>query len=274
MKPSRDIQGLLDVMAALRTPVTGCPWDLVQTFETIVPYTIEEAYEVADAVQRGDMHDLRDELGDLLLQVVFHARMAQEQSAFDFGGVVEAITTKMIRRHPHVFDKTQVLTPAEVKGLWAKIKAEEKAARMTLRGNNDKPKSLLSDIPHTLPGLTRAVKLQAKASTVGFDWDDAKLVLAKIREETAEIEEALDKGNPKEIADEIGDLLFAVANLARHVHADPEASLRNTNAKFERRFGFIEAELARRGTAMGDAGLSEMDELWNAAKALERAQPE
>jgi ATP diphosphatase len=264
MQKSRDIDRLREIMAALRDPQTGCSWDIEQTFATIAPYTIEEAYEVADAITRDDLADLKDELGDLLLQVVFHARMAQEQNAFDFGDVVESITSKMIRRHPHVFGAKRDLSPDEVKGLWAKIKAEEKAARP------QKEQGLLGDVPVTLPGLTRAVKLQSKASTVGFDWNDPRLVLDKIREETREIEGALDAGDDAAIQDEIGDLLFAVANLARHLGADPEAAIRGTNAKFERRFSHIENEIARRGQNLGEVSLAEMDVLWNDAKAREK----
>ena len=264
MQKSRDINRLLEIMTALRNPQTGCPWDIEQTFATIAPYTIEEAYEVADAIARDDLADLKDELGDLLLQVVFHARMAQEQNAFDFGDVVESITAKMIRRHPHVFGAKRDLSPDEVKGLWAKIKAEEKAAQP------QEKQSLLADVPVTLPGLTRAVKLQSKASTVGFDWNDARLVLDKIREETREIEAALDAKDDAAIRDEIGDLLFAVANLARHVGADPEAAIRGTNAKFERRFGHIETEIRRRGQNLAEVSLAEMDVLWNDAKAREK----
>ena len=269
MQSSRDISRLLDIMRALRTPVTGCPWDLLQDFAGIVPYTIEEAYEVADAVDRGDMADLADELGDLLLQVVFHAQMAQEAGHFDFGTVVEAITAKMIRRHPHVFGGAKNLSPEAVKRAWGEIKAQEKVLRAQKRGGEDK-KGLLHGIPVALPGLTRAVQLQAKAGTVGFDWNDARLVLAKIREEADEIEAALDGGKSAEIADEIGDLFFALANLARHAGVDPEAAVRGANAKFERRFGFIEAELGRRGVGLQEAGLAEMDRLWEAAKVGEK----
>src|SRR5579864_1742576 len=206
MKPSRDIKALLDIMAALRTPGTGCPWDLEQNFATIAPYTIEEAYEVADAIARGDLDDLRDELGDLLLQVVFHARMAEEQNAFDFGDVVEAISRKMIRRHPHVFaDKDGRLTPSDVKGAWERIKAEEKAERAA-RQPVGAPShlSLLSDVKTGQPALKRALDLQRKASTVGFDWNDPRAVLRKIREETDEIEAALDAGDASHVVDEIG----------------------------------------------------------------------
>jgi ATP diphosphatase len=259
-------------MAALRTPVTGCPWDLEQNFATIAPYTIEEAYEVVDAIARNDLDDLRDELGDLLLQVVFHARMAEEQGAFAFGDVVEAITRKMIRRHPHVFaDKDGRLTPSHVKEAWDRIKAEEKAERAARRPPEQvEHKSLLSSVKAGQPALTRAMQLQRQASTVGFDWNDPRAVLHKIREEADEIEAALDRGDAGELAAETGDLLFALVNLARHVGADPEAALRGTNAKFERRFLYIERALAAQGRSLESASLAEMDALWNEAKGEEQ----
>lgn len=273
MTPSRDIARLIDIMAKLRTPVTGCPWDLEQDFATIAPYTLEEAYEVADAIARHDLEDLKDELGDLLLQVVFHARMAQEQNAFAFGDVVEAITRKMIRRHPHVFgDKAGTFSAAEVKEAWGRIKAEEKAERAARHPREPVPSSLLASVKAGVPALTRALELQRKASTVGFDWNDPRAVLNKIREEADEIEAALDQGDMSEVAAETGDLLFALVNLARHVGADPETSLRNTNIKFERRFAYIEQTLAARGVAMGDASLDDMDALWNEAKQKEAAE--
>jgi nucleoside triphosphate diphosphatase len=266
MKPSNDIERLIEIMAALRAPASGCPWDLEQTFETIAPYTIEEAYEVADAIARGDLGDLRDELGDLLLQVVFHARMAEEQGAFDFGGVVQAITEKLIRRHPHVFGDAKGATPDEVKVLWDRIKAEEKADRPP---DPDTAKAL-AGVPVALPALTRALKLQAKAGKVGFDWNDPLAVLAKIREEADEIEAEIVGGKSDDASAEVGDLLFAVVNLARHLNADPEALLRATNLKFERRFASIERALAARGKRPEDSTLAEMDALWDAAKAAER----
>jgi ATP diphosphatase len=269
MKPSRDIARLIEIMAALRTPGTGCPWDLEQSFETIAPYTLEEAYEVADAIARDDLADLREELGDLLLQVVFHARMAQEQDAFDFGDVVEAITTKLIRRHPHVFADAEGRTAKAVEGLWERIMAEEKAERAA-RGAKPPVQGALAGVPLALHGLTRALKLQAKASKVGFDWNDPTAVLAKIREEADEIEAEIAGGNGRKAAAEIGDLLFAVVNLARHLDADPEAALRATNQKFERRFAAIEQALAERGKAPEESTLAEMDALWDAAKAAER----
>jgi ATP diphosphatase len=267
MTPSRDIGRLLAIMAALRTPKTGCPWDLEQNFATIAPYTIEEAYEVADAIARGDLTDLKEELGDLLLQVVFHARMAEELGAFDFGDVVEVLAAKLIRRHPHVFGQRAEdqgsQTAQAVEGLWERIKAEEKAAH----GGVEKS-GALAGVPVGLPALTRALKLQNKASKVGFDWNDPRAVLHKIREEADEIEAALD-GNAADAAGEVGDLLFAAVNLARHLRADPEAVLRGTNRKFERRFAAIEHALAAEGKKPQDATLAEMDALWDEAKARE-----
>jgi nucleoside triphosphate diphosphatase len=263
MTPSHDIGRLIEIMAALRTPRSGCPWDLAQNFATIAPYTIEEAYEVADAIAREDLADLKDELGDLLLQVVFHARMAEEQGAFDFGGVVEAIAEKLIRRHPHVFGDERSQTPQAVEGLWERIKAQEKAARRPVPREG-----ALAGVPVALPALTRALKLQAKAGRVGFDWNDPRAVLRKIREEADEIEAALD-GDGSDAAAEVGDLLFAAVNLARHLRADPEALLRRTNQKFERRFAAIEHALAARGKKPQDATLSEMDALWEEAKTRE-----
>jgi len=262
MIPSRDIGRLLDIMAALRTPKTGCPWDLAQNFSTIAPYTLEEAYEVADAIARRDLADLREELGDLLLQVVFHARMAQEQSAFDFGDVVQSITAKLIRRHPHVFGAERQHTPQAVEGLWERIKAEEKAARKGDVGGE----GALDGVPVALPALTRALKLQAKASKVGFDWNDPRAVLRKIREEADEIEAELDRAEVDAAAAEVGDLLFAAVNLARHLRADPEAVLRQTNRKFERRFATIERTLAAAGKSPQQSTLAEMDALWDEAK--------
>ena len=266
MTPSRDIGRLLAIMAALRTPKTGCPWDLEQKFATITPYTLEEAYEVADAIARDDLTDLKEELGDLLLQVIFHARMAEELGAFDFGDVVELLTAKLIRRHPHVFGNEGSQTPQAVEGLWERIKAQEKQAKAA-RGGAEKP-GALAGVPVALPALTRALKLQDKASKVGFDWNDPRAVLHKIREEADEIEAALD-GNTADAAGEVGDLLFAAVNLARHLRADPEAVLRGTNQKFERRFAAIEHALAANGKKPQDATLAEMDALWDAAKARE-----
>jgi MazG family protein len=272
-----NIERLIDIMAALRTPVTGCPWDLEQSFASIAPYTIEEAYEVADAIERGDLDDLKDELGDLLLQVVLHARMAQEAGSFAFDDVADAICEKLIRRHPHVFGEADAATAGAVAAQWSDIKTAEKAARAARRladGEAARPGSALDGVPLPLPALTRAVKLQQKAGKVGFDWANARLVLDKIREETAEVEEVLperpDAVPSKELTEEIGDLLFVVANLARHANVDPEQALRGANAKFERRFHHIEARLAQAGRALTDATLDEMEALWVEAKGLER----
>jgi nucleoside triphosphate diphosphatase len=275
MTPSRDISRLLEIMATLRTPGSGCPWDLEQSSASIAPYTVEEAYEVADAIARGDLDDLCDELGDLLLQVVFHARMAEEQHAFSFGDVVAAITLKMIRRHPHVFaGKDERLTTSDVKGAWDRIKAEEKAERAARRPTEQiTRKSLLSGVKAGQPALTRAMELQRKASSVGFDWNDPRAVLRKIREEADEIEAALDRADADELADETGDLLFALVNLARHVGVDPDTALRGTNAKFERRFGYIEQTLEAQGGSLENASLTEMDALWNEAKRKEKNAP-
>jgi ATP diphosphatase len=274
MLPSRDIAGLIEIMAQLRTPGTGCPWDLEQNFATIAPYTIEEAYEVAEAIARGDLADLCDELGDLLLQVVFHARMAEEQRAFSFGDVVEAITRKLIRRHPHVFaDSEGRLTPSGVKDAWDRIKAEEKAERAARRPMQDtSPASLLSGVKAGQPALTRALELQRKASSVGFDWNDPRQVLRKIHEEADEIEAALDRGDKTEMAAETGDLLFVLVNLARHIGADPDMALRGTNLKFERRFAYIERALAAQGRTLQQASLLEMDALWTEAKGKEASE--
>jgi len=269
MKPSRDIARLIEIMAALRTPETGCPWDLEQNFATIAPYTLEEAYEVADAIARRDFADLKDELGDLLLQVVFHARMADEQGLFAFEDVVFAITDKLVRRHPHVFGDARGTTPAEVNRLWDRIKAEEKAERAA-RGKVEEA-GALAGVPVGMTALTRALKLQDKAGKVGFDWNDPTAVLSKIREECDEIEAEIAAGDSGKAAAEVGDLLFAVVNLARHLDADPEASLRACNQKFVRRFAAIERALAEQGKKPQDSTLAEMDALWDAAKAAERS---
>jgi ATP diphosphatase len=267
MEKSRDIARLIEIMAALRTPVTGCPWDLEQNFATIAPYTIEEAYEVAHAVSLGDLDELRDELGDLLLQVVFHARMAEEQGAFDFGGVVEAITAKLIRRHPHVFGDTRDLSPDEVSALWGKIKAQEKAEKAARDPNTPAlPARTLDKVKAGLPALARALELQKAAGAVGFDWNDIHAVLDKIVEEAREVADAVKAGDRAHVQEEIGDLFFVLVNLARHAGVDPETALRATNAKFETRFAYVEDELARRGKGPQQASLDEMDALWNAAK--------
>ena len=276
MTPSRDIQRLVDIMATLRTPLTGCAWDLAQTAESILPFTLEETYEVADAVERGDSDDLREELGDLLLQVVFQARIAEEVGSFTFGDVVEAITAKLIRRHPHIFGPRRTLSADEVKSVWASIKAVEKAERAARRGggaeSEDRP-SLLAAIPAGLPPLLRAVRLQDQAAKVGFDWDDPRLVLDKIREEADEVAQAMEADaadtRAEQVEDEIGDLMFAAVNLARHMDIDPDSALRRANRKFERRFGSIEAALAAQNRSPEQASLEEMEQLWQAAKAAE-----
>lgn len=274
VSPSREVARLLDIMAMLRTPGSGCPWDLAQNFATIAPYTIEEAYEVADAIERGDFDDLKDELGDLLLQVVFHARMAEEAQLFAFGDVVQAITSKLVRRHPHVFGDAGDLDAAAVNAQWDAIKAQEKAERAARRAADAsvvrERAGALADVPVALPALTRAFKLQEKAGKVGFDWNDPLAVLAKIREETAEIATEVSAGDMRAAQAEVGDLLFAVVNLARHLGAHPEAVLRAANAKFERRFGYIEDALAAAGKTPAQSTLAEMDALWNEAKQREK----
>ncbi len=272
MKPSKNIADLLAIMARLRTPGIGCPWDLTQDFESIAPYTIEEAYEVADAIARGDFDDLKDELGDLLLQVVFHAQMAKEADAFAFEDVVEAITAKMIRRHPHVFGDLDAQDPAEVKAHWNTIKSAEKAERAARRSKNgfaeEEVASILEGIPMALPALSRAVRLQKRAGSVGFDWGNILAVLAKIREEVTEFEQELMRPDRDEerLENEFGDILFAVANLGRHLDIDPEMALRRANGKFVERFRHIESELSNRGRDPKDASLEEMEALWTEAK--------
>jgi ATP diphosphatase len=260
-------------MARLRDPDEGCPWDLEQTFLSIAPYTIEEAYEVADAIERGDIADLRDELGDLLLQVAFHARMAEEAGHFDFGGVVEAITAKLIRRHPHVFGDKRDLDPDGVKALWGQIKSEEKRFRTQTQADASQPpearSGALSGVPKGLPALFRALKLQEKAAVVGFDWNDASAVIAKLREEIEEVEAEIAASSQPALSAEVGDLLFVAVNLARHLNVDPDAALRAANAKFERRFVHIERRLAEEGRTPETAGLDVMETLWEEAKAFE-----
>ena len=265
MAPSSDISCLIEIMAALRTPVTGCPWDLVQSFATIAPYTIEEAYEVADAIARGDMGDLCDELGDLLLQVVYHAQMAQEINAFRFGDVVLAVTSKMIRRHPHVFGSGQIGSQSDVSVNWERIKAEERLAK----GKANKPLSALDGVPIALPALLRATKIQERAKRVGFDWPDVRQVMDKVREEINEVSAELEHPSAH-LHEEIGDLLFAVVNLARHCGGDSEQILANANSKFERRFRAIEAALAEQGRSPEQASLDEMEALWQIVKTQQR----
>ncbi len=277
MHPSRDFHRLIEIMAALRNPESGCPWDVEQTFASIAPYTIEEAYEVADAIERGETEDLRQELGDLLLQIVFHARLAEEAGLFDFGGVVEAITAKLVRRHPHVFGDARGLDSGAVKALWGQIKADEKRQRVEARERAglgaEMPEGALGGVPRAMPALTRALKLQEKAAKVGFDWDDVASVVAKLREEVVETEAEIASGSRARLAAEMGDLLFAAVNLARFVEIDPEAALRGANAKFERRFAHIEQRLAQRGQRPEAASLDAMEALWQEAKGLEPQDP-
>jgi len=257
MKNNSQIQNLLDIMAQLRDPETGCPWDLEQDFSTIAPYTIEEAYEVADAIQHGQMNELKDELGDLLFQVVFHARMADEVGAFEFGDVVDAVCDKMIRRHPHVFADGTVGDAAAQTEAWEHAKAKEREARGA--------QSLLDDVPRGMAELQRAVKLQKRAARVGFDWGSPEPVLDKFTEEALEIREAMQSGNIEEMEDEVGDLLFVVANLARQLKIDPAKALRRANAKFELRFRAVEDAAGSR-EALDSMDLDEMETLWQQVK--------
>ena len=264
-KDVRHVDALLAIMARLRDPVGGCPWDLEQTFATIAPYTLEEAYEVADAIQRGDLAGLKEELGDLLLQVVFLSQMASESGAFTFADVVESICTKMIRRHPHVFGDAKVASAGEQTVAWEEHKRQERAARN--RGGG-----VLDDVPLALPALVRALKLQKRAATVGFDWRDRDPIMKKLHEEIGELEEAVTAGAPaSKLADELGDMLFVCANIARHLGVDPEEALRGTNAKFVRRFAHVEAKISESGRKLGEVTLAEMDAAWDEAKALERS---
>jgi MazG family protein len=266
----KPIDDLLAVMTALRTPRTGCPWDLQQTFRTIAPYTIEEAYEVADAIERGDVADLREELGDLLLQVVYHARMAEEQGAFAFDDVARAIAEKMVRRHPHVFGSEAERAAGAAPGFWERAKAAERAAKADA---DERAVSVLDDVPVALPALTRAVKLQNKAAKVGFDWPSLAPVFDKLKEELGELQDALaatQTVDRNKVEEEFGDLLFVVANVARHLKLDPEAALRAANQKFVRRFQEIERRLAEHGRTPVQSTLEEMDHLWDEAKAKEK----
>jgi len=287
--PKKTIADLIAVMAALRTPGTGCPWDLEQDFASIAPYTIEEAYEVADAIERGERGDLKEELGDLLLQVVYHARMAEEEGAFSFADVADGITRKMIRRHPHVFGDAEARTAGASEGFWERIKAEEKAEKAAARARQAGPAAgeaaalasrTLADVPLNLTGLTRAIKLQDKAARVGFDWPGLGPVFAKLKEELAELEDELAAGKPvttdakAKVEEEFGDLLFVVANVARHLRIDPEKALRGANQKFVNRFAHIEARLAGQGREPAQSTLAEMEALWVEAKLRERSRPQ
>lgn len=266
---------LLEIMAALRHPETGCPWDIEQTFGSIAPYTIEEAYEVGDAIARGDLADLKDELGDLLLQVVYHARMAEEQGAFDFADVAAAISEKMVRRHPHVFGTEAQREQGAAPGFWERIKAEERAEKQAERARlgvaAPEGDGLLDAVPGNLPALTQAVKMQKKAARVGFDWPALEPVMAKLREELAEFDAAASAGDEAAMRDEFGDLMFSMANVARHLEIEPEDALGATNTKFRLRFARVEALLRDAGQSLEDASLEELDALWERAKREEAA---
>ena len=271
------LEDLLHLMNRLRDPQYGCPWDLKQTWATIVPHTLAEAYEVADALERGDLDHLQGELGDLLFQVVYYSQLAREEGRFEFAGVVDGITRKLIRRHPHVFPTGDLYAPLDVPRLseeqvmrrWEEIKAEERAEKSSA----PEQLSLLDDVPAALPALSRSAKLQKRAGQVGFDWPDALPVLYKVREELDEVLEAMSENDPEAVADEIGDLLFSVVNLARHLKVDPETALRGANGKFERRFRFIEQALRDTRRPMEDCTLEELDALWGEAKRQEKNLP-
>ena len=258
---------LLDIMARLRSPQGGCPWDLEQTFKTIAPYTIEEAYEVADAIERGNMDELREELGDLLFQVAFHSQMAAEDGAFEAADVVSAINDKMVRRHPHVFETADDRSADDQILAWEVVKAEERAAK----AQGTEPASALDGVALSLPALLRAEKLQKRAARTGFDWSEAEHIFDKLEEETSEVKEAIASGDADAIMDEIGDLLFVAANLARRLDVDPEVALRQANAKFERRFRAMEALAANRGEDFSDLDLEAQENLWQAVKKDERS---
>jgi MazG family protein len=270
IEPSRDISRLVHIMARLRDPETGCPWDLEQDFSTIRNYTIEEAYEVADAIEREDFDDLREELGDLLLQPVYHAQMAAERGLFDLGDVIYAITEKLIRRHPHVFGEEAARNAGGAKAKWDAVKADERAAKAARKAAEP---SLLDDVPHVLPALARAEKLSKRAASVRFDWPDWRDTLGKVHEELTEVENAVETHLPQtKVAEEIGDLLFAAANLARKLDVDPEAALRDANLKFTRRFSHVEARAREDGVPLTEAGLARLDGYWNEIRARERSE--
>lgn len=271
------LQDLLNLMARLRDPQYGCPWDLKQSYASIVPFTLEEAYEVADAIEQGDFEQLRGELGDLLFQVVYYAQLAQEEGRFEFAGVVDGITRKLIRRHPHVFPTGDLYAPldvprlddTEVRQRWEEIKAQERAEKAAA----PEQLSLLDDVAGALPALNRAAKLQKRAASVGFDWPAALPVLDKVREELDEVLQAMADGEQAAMQEEIGDLLFSVVNLARHLKVDPENALRGANRKFERRFRFIEQALRDTRRPIEDCALEELDALWGEAKRQEKNLP-
>lgn len=271
------LKDLLSLMARLRDPQHGCPWDIKQTYATIVPYTLEEAYEVADAIERSDFEHLQGELGDLLFQVVYYSQLAREEGRFEFDGVVDSITRKLIRRHPHVFPTGDLYAPLDtprlseeqVKHRWEEIKAQERAEKATA----PEQLSLLDDVPHALPALARSAKLQKRAAAVGFDWPAALPVLDKVREELDEVLEAMAGDDQAAVAEEVGDLLFSVVNLARHLKVDPENALRGANGKFERRFRFIEQALRDTHRPIEDCTLEQLDALWGEAKRQEKNLP-
>jgi ATP diphosphatase len=267
MQPSRDISRLIEIMAALRNPDGGCPWDLEQDFASIRHYTIEEAYEVADAIEREDYADLREELGDLLLQPVYHAQMASEQGLFDIGDVVFAITEKLIRRHPHVFGEEAARNAGGAKAKWDEVKADERAKKAERK---QVASSILDDVPHALPALARAEKLSRRAASVQFDWPDWRQTLAKVREELDEVAAAAEAGNTAEIQEELGDLLFAATNLARKLGVEGESALRDANVKFDRRFRYVEARATEDAVPLAEAGLERLDGYWNEIRARER----
>lgn len=262
---SKTIDRLLAIMARLRDPETGCPWDRRQTFASLIPHTLEEAYEVADAIERGDAQDLCDELGDLLLQVVFYARIAEEQGLFNFNQVVERLCDKLVRRHPHVFAGAEYASEAERRQAWEAIKRRERHAK-----GKEEDTGLLADIPTTLPALLQAEKLQNRAARHGFDWPEAEAVFAKAEEELAELREAWRSGDQAHIREEVGDLLFVAVNLARHLRVHPETALRDSNRKFGRRFRYMEKRLAESGRAMAETPLADLDALWDEAKRSDR----
>lgn len=266
--PGALTERLLAVMARLRTPGAGCPWDLEQSFASIAPYTVEEAYEVAEAIRLGDLAALREELGDLLFQVVFHARMAEEAGAFSFADVVADLSAKMVRRHPHVFGAADIADADAQTRAWEDHKAAEREARARAAGREP---SVLDGVTLALPALMRAIKLQNRAARVGFDWPDKRQVLDKLAEELGELQREIDEGTGADrLEDEVGDILFVLANLGRHLGVDPEAALRRTNGKFERRFRAVEQRLVERGRRLQDSNLAEMDALWDEVKRAEK----
>lgn len=274
MEPSNNIDRLIEIMKALRDPETGCPWDQKQDFKSIIPYTVEEVYEVADAIERNDKYDLCEELGDLLLQVVYYAQMAEEEGSFNFGDVVYAITKKMIRRHPHVFGSSEQRKKGLIKGEWERIKKEEKAERSEKRKSanlpDDTPKGYLASVKSAQPLEKEAIALQQRAAEVGFDWTDPAPIFEKIDEEVNELKDALQSKNKKDIEDEFGDVYFTLLNLARRLGVSPRTALKNANQKFRYRFNFIENELNKNNKRLNDASLDEMEKLWNEAKVESR----